>query len=77
MLFPKIGVHMSEKTVDSFVLRFVQDFGSDRTSLGISWQGIIRHVQSGKEIRFTSSYDAINFLNNFVEFTIVDEQESE
>lgn len=66
---------MSDKIVDSFVLRFVQDAGSDRSALGITWQGVIRHVQSGKELRFTSSYDALNFLNNFVEFKIVEDEE--
>jgi len=72
-----LGVYMSDKTVDSFVLRFVQDAGSDRSALGITWQGIIRHVQSGKELRFTSSYDALNFLNSFVEFKIVEDDEQE
>lgn len=31
------------------------------------WHGVIRHVQSNKEIRFTQIEDALRFVANYVE----------
>lgn len=58
---------MAETTVNSFVLRFVQekprlaDTGTDNT-----WRGVIRHVQSNHEKRFTRMEDAVSFMAEFL-----------
>jgi hypothetical protein len=70
-------IFMPDTEVDSFVLRFVRDYASESSSVGIIWHGVIRHVQSGNELRFTSTQDAIGFLNNYVGFATLDEQETD
>ena len=58
---------MLETNVDSFILRFVQEQTpiSDRDAA--AWHGVIRHVQSSEEIRFTRIEDALRFLANYIE----------
>ena len=68
---------MTDTAVDCFALRFVQDSGTERLALYSSWYGVIRHVQSGAEDRFTKSDDAIRFLNSYIHFASLDEEESE
>ena len=52
---------MSETAVCSFVLRFVHNQEEDET---IPWFGVVRHVQTSSEIRFTDMADALAFINN-------------
>jgi hypothetical protein len=53
--------------VISFVLRFVYDQPSDESSgLATGWHGLIRHVQSNEEQRFTRWADATAFIARYV-----------
>jgi hypothetical protein len=65
---------MLETGVDSFIVRFVQERSvSERNqNAGPStapWHGVIRHVQSEEEIRFTQIEEALRFVANYVELT--------
>jgi len=53
--------------VISFVLRFVYDQPSDESSgPAARWHGLIRHVQSNEEQRFTRWADATAFIARYV-----------
>ncbi len=63
---------MLETDVDSFILRFVQvrfaeEERQDKSPTAAPWHGVIRHVQSKEEIRFTQIEDALRFVANYVE----------
>ncbi|MFN2221077.1 MAG: hypothetical protein PVH65_00215 [Chloroflexota bacterium] len=75
---------MLETDVDSFILRFVQvrdaiardatmpdpqDKQQDNGPTAVPWHGVIRHVQSKEEIRFTQIEDALRFVANYVQLT--------
>jgi hypothetical protein len=51
---------MPKTQVSSFVLRFVQE--QPRTS----WYGLVRHVQSNEELRFSRMEDVLDFLARYV-----------
>ncbi|MCS6843930.1 MAG: hypothetical protein NZ528_06345 [Caldilineales bacterium] len=53
---------MSETVISSFVLRFTQEAGG-----GQPWRGVVRHVQSDEEIRFTRIEEALRFMQRFVD----------
>ncbi|MBP6471626.1 MAG: hypothetical protein KBE23_14635 [Chloroflexi bacterium] len=53
---------MSETAVTSFIIRFIQE--QDEHDAG--WRGLIRHVQTSEEIRFTNMTDALKFMANYV-----------
>ena len=62
---------MLETDVDSFIMRFVQERPTQEKNLtngppAASWHGVIRHVQSKEEIRFTQIEDALRFVANYV-----------
>ncbi len=54
---------MSETAVTSFIIRFIQEQDDNETG----WRGLIRHVQTSEEIRFTNMTDALKFMANYVE----------
>ena len=58
---------MLETDVDSFIMRFVQEKSHSDGPAASSWYGVIRHVQSKEEIRFTHIEDALRFVANYVE----------
>ncbi len=58
---------MPETTTASFILRFVQDHDSTRAQ-GENWHGVIRHVQSNEETRFTDITKALSFMSGYVKF---------
>ncbi len=58
---------MPETTIASFVLRFTQEEAADPA--GSPWRGIIRHVQSNEQARFTRFQDALDFIGRYVEMT--------
>lgn len=60
-------VAMLETDVDSFIVRFVQEKGRSHRPATAAWHGIIRHVQSKEEIRFTHIEEALRFVANYVE----------
>jgi hypothetical protein len=58
---------MLQTGVDSFIVRFVQEKGQSDGTVAAPWHGVIRHVQSKEEIRFTHIEDALRFVANYVE----------
>ena len=60
---------MSETAVTSFVLRFIHEQEPDRPALATQWRGIIRHVQSEEQLRFTHVEEALAFIGRFVDIT--------
>ncbi len=58
---------MLETAVDSFVLRFVHELPGSETEKALPvWHGIIRHVQTEAELRFTGMDEALAFIATFV-----------
>jgi uncharacterized protein YeeX (DUF496 family) len=57
----------SQTNVVSFVLRFVQE-PTDTLAAPAKedWHGLIRHVQTDREERFTCLMDAIAFISRYV-----------
>lgn len=53
---------MSETVISSFILRFTQESDADTP-----WRGVVRHVQSDEEARFTRVEEALRFIGRFVE----------
>ncbi len=53
---------MSETVISSFILRFTQESETD-----LPWRGVVRHVQSDEEARFTRIEEALRFIGRFVE----------
>ena len=53
---------MSETVISSFILRFTQESDAD-----LPWRGVVRHVQSDEESRFTRIEEALRFIGRFVE----------
>ncbi|MBK8987584.1 MAG: hypothetical protein IPM39_16155 [Chloroflexi bacterium] len=54
---------MSETAVTSFIIRFIQEQDDNDAT----WRGLIRHVQTSEEIRFTDIADALKFMANYVD----------
>lgn len=53
---------MSETVISSFILRFTQESDADQP-----WRGVVRHVQSDEEARFTRIEEALRFIGRFVD----------
>lgn len=53
---------MAETVINSFLMRFIQE-----TEVDASWRGVVRHVQSDEESRFTRIEEALRFIGRFVE----------
>lgn len=62
-----ISPNMLETSVNSFILRFVQGQPSENSQDVLTWHGVIRHVQSKQEIRFTHIEEALNFVASYVD----------
>jgi len=56
---------MPETTIASFIVRFTHEEPPDPT--GRVWRGIIRHVQTNEQARFTRIEDALAFIAHYVE----------
>lgn len=54
---------MTETHIVSFILRFVQP---EQGGAPLSWHGVVRHVQSREELRFTRVEEALQFMNRYV-----------
>jgi hypothetical protein len=63
---------MPNTAVTSFVIRFKQEQPSVHAAP--PWRGLIRHVQTSREIHFTKIDEALDFMAQFVE---IDEQSSD
>ena len=55
---------MPETVISSFILRFTQESDAD-----LPWRGVVRHVQSDEESRFTRIEEALRFIGRFVDVT--------
>ncbi len=53
---------MSETVINSFMVRFIQETEADA-----SWRGVVRHVQTDEESRFTRIEEALRFMGRFVD----------
>jgi hypothetical protein len=53
---------MAETVINSFMMRFIQEIEADS-----SWRGVVRHVQSEEEARFTRIDEALRFIGRFVD----------
>lgn len=56
-----------DASVRSASLRNAQEKHQDNGPTAAPWHGVIRHVQSKEEIRFTQIEDALRFVANYVE----------
>jgi hypothetical protein len=57
-------IAMPETVISSFILRFTHETDAD-----LPWRGVVRHVQSDEEARFTRIEEALRFLARFVDLT--------
>lgn len=53
---------MTETVISSFILRFTQE-----TDIDAPWRGVVRHVQSDEEARFTRIDEALRFIGRYIE----------
>ncbi len=60
---------MPEATIASFILRFTQEHSSKAEPPCAAWRGVIRHVQTNKEIRFTQIESALAFVARYVDIS--------
>ena len=58
---------MPGTTVNSFVVRFIQETPAQSGAGCKPWHGVIRHVQSSQETRFTRIEDALAFMHGYVD----------
>jgi len=64
----------SQTNVASFVLRFVQEeIGNQPAPARADWYGLIKHVQTDTEERFTRLVDALVFMTRYVDLDNLDE----
>ena len=53
-------------SVESFVLRFVQDAPSNGADSVRPWHAVVVHVQTNEEKTFTDFADAVAFISRYV-----------
>ena len=53
-------------SVESFVLRFVQDAPSNGADSARQWHAVVVHVQTNEEKTFTDFADAVAFIARYV-----------
>jgi len=64
----------SQTNVASFILRFVQEeIGNQPAPAKADWHGLIKHVQTDTEERFTRLVDALAFMTRYVDLDNLDE----
>lgn len=54
---------MTETRIVSFVVRFVQPADEGQAA---PWHGVVRHVQSREEARFTRLEEVLEFMSRYV-----------
>ncbi len=54
---------MTETRIVSFIVRFVQPESGYQAA---PWHGVVRHVQSREEMRFTRVAEALQFMSRYV-----------
>jgi hypothetical protein len=60
-------------SVESFVLRFVQDAPSNGADSVRQWHAVVVHVQTNEEKTFTDFADAVAFISRYVQIEKKDE----
>ncbi|MCB9420286.1 MAG: hypothetical protein H6667_10790 [Ardenticatenaceae bacterium] len=60
------GAFMSETAVTSFIIRFIQEQELEQIEPA-AWRGLIRHVQSSTETRFSRIEEALAFMSEYVD----------
>jgi hypothetical protein len=70
---------MPETTIASFILRFTQEHTADTEPAPGVWRGVIRHIQTNEELRFTRIESALGFIARYVDTAaaILEEEGSE
>ncbi|MBC8445692.1 MAG: hypothetical protein H8D74_00685 [Chloroflexi bacterium] len=64
----------SQTSVASFVLRFVQERTENPPApANADWYGLIKHVQTDTEERFTRLVDALAFMARYIDLASPDE----
>lgn len=66
---------MPETIIASFVVRFTQDPASGQDLAAPDWRGVVRHVQSDDQVRFTRMEDAITFMARYVDLATGQDEE--
>lgn len=66
---PQSHATTSEAMIASFILRFTQEHASGTDPSAEAWRGVIRHVQTSEEIRFTEIEDALAFIGRYLELS--------
>jgi hypothetical protein len=62
----------SQTNVVSFVLRFVQETtNGPAASTKANWYGLIRHVQTDYEERFTCLVDLVAFISRYADLALI------
>ena len=64
---------MSETSVVSFIVRFIQEETDEPQPTPHPWRGLIRHVQTDQERRFTHIEEALQFMGQFVDIDVKSE----
>jgi len=63
------------KTISLFIVRIVQEGGPDETvNVRPSWRGVVRHLQSGRELHFLDLNDIAPFIAGFLATGAASEQ---
>ena len=64
---------MSETSVVSFIVRFIQEETDEPQPIPHPWRGLIRHVHTDQERRFTHITEALQFMGQFVDIDLKSE----
>ena len=57
---------MTDTTIASFVVRFTEETPAADLP-GAGWRGVVQHVQTSEQVRFTRIDDALRFMGEFVD----------
>jgi pimeloyl-ACP methyl ester carboxylesterase len=60
---------MTETRIASFVVRFMEE-GAGAMPPEPPWRGVIRHVQTRREMRFTRIEEALQFMSQYVDLEV-------
>lgn len=62
---------VSAKTISLFIVRIVQE---EAVNMRPSWRGVVRHLQSGRELHFLDLNDIAPFIAGFLATGTASEQ---
>ena len=64
---------MPETKITSFMIRFVEEHVPASQPGAPPWRGVVRHVQSREEERFTRKEELLAFIGRYVDLENVEE----